>query len=164
MASSPGACRLAIHVAAAPVQPRDRSAAVNVNFLVNVLRPFAAGPVLDRASHTPHSILVYPKRLSRLPKGFGPSSKTKDNLMQRSTQPPLSLRMAKRCGAKSRTGKPCQSPVVKGRKRCRMHGGAHGSGAPSGKRNGNYRHGFYTAEAIAERKAVRAWLRSLRRF
>jgi hypothetical protein len=46
--------------------------------------------------------------------------------------------------------------VVKGRKRCRMHGGAHGSGAPSGERNGNFRHGFYTAEAIAERKATRA--------
>jgi hypothetical protein len=39
---------------------------------------------------------------------------------------------------------------------------AHGSGAPSGERNGNYRHGFYTAEALAERKPP--WLRSLRRF
>jgi hypothetical protein len=29
-----------------------------------------------------------------------------------------------------------------------MHGGAHGSGAPSGPRNGNYRHGRRTAEAI----------------
>jgi hypothetical protein len=29
--------------------------------------------------------------------------------------------------------------------RCRMHGGTHGSGAPKGERNGNYRHGFYTA-------------------
>jgi hypothetical protein len=34
--------------------------------------------------------------------------------------------------------------------------------APSGERNGNYRHGFYTAEAIAERKATRAWLKSVR--
>jgi hypothetical protein len=92
------------------------------------------------------------------------SSKTKDNLMQRTTRAPLSLQMARRCGAKAQIGKPCQSPVVQGRKRCRMHGGAHGSGAPSGERNGNYRHGLYTAEAIAERKATRAWLRSLRRF
>jgi hypothetical protein len=53
-------------------------------------------------------------------------------------------------------------PPVRGRRRCRMHGGAQGSGAPSGERNGNYRHGLYTAEAIAERKAVRAWLRSMR--
>jgi hypothetical protein len=40
-----------------------------------------------------------------------------------------------------------------------MHGGAPGSGAPSGERNGNYRHGFYTAEAITERRDVRALLR-----
>ena len=61
---------------------------------------------------------------------------------------------AQRCGAKARSGKPCRSPVVTGRKRCRMHGGAHGSGGPAGQRNGNYRHGFYKAEAIAERKAT----------
>src|ERR1700758_1050925 len=79
-------------------------------------------------------------------------------------QAPLLLQMAKRCGAKTRIGRPCQSPVVKGRHRCRMHGGVHGSGAPSGERNGNYRRGFYTAEAIAERKATRAWLRSVRCF
>ena len=65
-------------------------------------------------------------------------------------------------GTSTRSGKPCLSPVVKGRRRCRMHGGAHGSGAPSGERNGNYRHGFYTAEEIAERKATRAWLKSVR--
>jgi hypothetical protein len=35
-----------------------------------------------------------------------------------------------------------------------MHGGAEGSGAPKGKRNGNYRHGFYTAEAVAQRRAM----------
>jgi hypothetical protein len=39
--------------------------------------------------------------------------------------------------------------------------GAHGSGAPKGARNGNYRHGFYTAETIAERRAVRALIRKL---
>ena len=36
--------------------------------------------------------------------------------MQRTTQAPLSLQMAKRCGAKTRNRKPCQSPVVKGRR------------------------------------------------
>ncbi|HXB78760.1 MAG TPA: HGGxSTG domain-containing protein [Bradyrhizobium sp.] len=81
--------------------------------------------------------------------------------MHRTTSKPHPLQLAKRCGAKTRSGKPCQSPVVRGRNRCRMHGGAHGSGAPPGERNGNYRHGLYTAEAVAERKAVRAWLRSM---
>jgi glucans biosynthesis protein len=75
---------------------------------------------------------------SLMPADPGPSSKTKDNPLQR------------------------QSPVVRGRKRCRMHGGAHGSGAPSGKSNGNYRDGLHTAKAIAERRVVRAWLRSMR--
>jgi hypothetical protein len=40
-----------------------------------------------------------------------------------------------------------------------MHGGALGSGGPKGRRNGNYKHGWYTAEAIASRK----WLRQLTR-
>src|SRR5262249_53774199 len=101
---------------------------------------------------------------SLVPGDPGPSSKAKDNLMQRTIQAPLSLQMAKRCGAKTRRGTPCRSPAVRGRKRCRMHGGAHGSGAPSGERNGNYRHGLYTAEAIAEQKAIRAWLRSIRKI
>ena len=30
---------------------------------------------------------------------------------------------------------PCRSPAVKGRKRCRMHGGAAGSGARAGNTN-----------------------------
>jgi hypothetical protein len=37
---------------------------------------------------------------------------------------------APRCGARTRSGEPCQGPAVRGRMRCRMHGGAAGSGAP----------------------------------
>ena len=36
-----------------------------------------------------------------------------------------------------------------------MHGGAAGSGAPQGARNGNYKHGRYTKEVAATRQ----WLR-----
>ena len=32
--------------------------------------------------------------------------------------------LSPRCGAKTRSGMPCKSPAVKGKKRCRMHGGA----------------------------------------
>jgi hypothetical protein len=60
-----------------------------------------------------------------------------------------------RCGAKTRSGAPCKSAPVTGRRRCRMHGGADGSGAPKGERNGNYKHGRYTAEVAATRR----WLR-----
>src|SRR6267378_4224157 len=41
-----------------------------------------------------------------------------------------------------------------GKRRCRMHGGAPGSGGPKGPRNGNYKHGRYTAEAIASGRWV----------
>src|SRR6202022_947866 len=44
-----------------------------------------------------------------------------------------------RCLARTRRGTPCQSPAVAGKARCRMHGGAAGSGAPKGTRNGKYR-------------------------
>jgi glucans biosynthesis protein len=66
------------------------------------------------------------------------------------------------CGARTRFGAPCRAPKVAGKKRCRMHGGASGSGAPKGERNGNWRHGRFTCEAIAERQAARGVLRSAR--
>jgi glucans biosynthesis protein len=68
---------------------------------------------------------------------------------------PVRLREARRCGAKTRTGKPCQSPAVHGRPRCRMHGCGRGAGGPQGERNGNFRHGRYTKESMALRSAVR---------
>lgn len=40
-----------------------------------------------------------------------------------------------------------------------MHGGAVGSGAPEGERNGAYKFGLYTWDAIAERRELTAWLR-----
>ena len=45
----------------------------------------------------------------------------------RNTGPMLS---SLRCGAKTRSGKPCGSPAASGGKRCQMHGGAPGSGLP----------------------------------
>ena len=60
-----------------------------------------------------------------------------------------------RCGARTRSCAPCKSAPVTGRRRCRMHGGADGSGAPTGSRNGNFRHGRYTKEVTATRR----WLR-----
>jgi hypothetical protein len=38
--------------------------------------------------------------------------------------------------------------------RCRLHGGASGSGGPPGERNGQYRHGERTKTAIAERRKI----------
>ena len=77
-------------------------------------------------------------------------------------QEPEQLRQAARCGARTRSGRPCQSPAVTGRRRCRMHGGAPGSGGPKGSRNGNYKRGLYTAEAIASRRWLRQQIRQVR--
>jgi uncharacterized protein YjcR len=70
----------------------------------------------------------------------------------------LRMNRAPRCLARTRSGKPCQSPAVKGKRRCRMHGGAPGSGAPKGNRNA-LRHGRYSAQAIAMLREMRALLR-----
>jgi hypothetical protein len=45
--------------------------------------------------------------------------------------------------------------------RCRIHGGKS-PGAPRGDRNGRWRGGFYTAEAQAERRRLRALIRQMR--
>lgn len=66
-----------------------------------------------------------------------------------------------RCGAKTRSGKPCRSPAVHGKERCRMHGGAKGSGAPLGNQNA-LTNGLYTREAIARRLAFNQMLREMR--
>ena len=75
---------------------------------------------------------------------------------------PLPFRLAPRCGAKTRSGTPCQSPRVKGKARCRMHGGAKGSGAPRGSANGSYRHGLFTCEAVEGRRMLRAMIADMR--
>ena len=67
-----------------------------------------------------------------------------------------------RCGARTRRGTPCQAPAVSGRARCRMHGGAKGSGAPPGNRNA-LKHGEYTRQAIEERRQLRAMIREMQR-
>jgi hypothetical protein len=66
------------------------------------------------------------------------------------------LRQAPRCGAKTRAGTACRRPAMRGRNRCRLHGGLS-PGAPRGAKNGNFRNGNWTADAIEERR----WLRSL---
>jgi hypothetical protein len=66
-----------------------------------------------------------------------------------------------RCGAKTRSGTPCQSPAVAGKKRCRMHGGAPGSGAPLGNKNA-LKHGRSTRQEREKRRGVYGVIRALR--
>ena len=63
---------------------------------------------------------------------------------------------APRCGAKTKTndGNPCRCPAIKGKTRCRVHGGARGSGAPRGNANA-LKHGHTTAAAKAFKQEIR---------
>lgn len=71
------------------------------------------------------------------------------------------MHFAPRCSAHSkRTGEPCRSPAVRGSTVCRMHG-ARG-GAPKGSRNGRWRHGEFSCEAIEERPQFADLLRHLK--
>lgn len=71
------------------------------------------------------------------------------------------MRAARRCGAKTRKGAPCEAPAVAGKARCRMHGGAKGSGAPAGNRNA-VKHGYHTREERELRQHLRALIRESR--
>ncbi|WP_283845389.1 HGGxSTG domain-containing protein [Bradyrhizobium cenepequi] len=62
------------------------------------------------------------------------------------------MHRAKRCGARTRSKKPCQSPAM-ANGGCRMHDGAS-LGAPKGNQNA-FKHGRYTAAAIARRREIR---------
>lgn len=78
----------------------------------------------------------------------------------RNTGPML---LSPRCGAKTRSGEPCKSPAVQGKRRCRMHGGAPGSGAPRGNKNA-VKHGLFTREAIAQRRQLAELVRESRKL
>ena len=71
------------------------------------------------------------------------------------------LNASPRCGARTRRGDACRAPAVGGRARCRMHGGARGSGGQPGNRNA-WRHGLYDRAAKAENRRHQALLRSAR--
>jgi hypothetical protein len=68
----------------------------------------------------------------------------------------VNIRAALRSYAKTRAGSLCECPAIRGRNRCRLHGG-RSTGAPKAQGNGNYKTGEFTGEAIQER----LWLRSV---
>jgi hypothetical protein len=71
-------------------------------------------------------------------------------------------RSAPRCGARTRRGTLCQCPAVANRARCRLHGGLS-PGAPRGPRNGRYVSGYYSQQAIEDRRKLRILIRQMRR-
>ena len=67
---------------------------------------------------------------------------------------PERLAQAPRCLARTRLGKECQSPAVKGKRRCRMHGGSS-PGAPKDNRNA-WKHGGRSGETAATLTLIRS--------
>src|SRR5215469_3660052 len=72
-------------------------------------------------------------------------------------------RQGRRCGAKTRSGRPCRTPAMTNG-RCRMHGGTStGPRTAEGlqrSKHARWKHGFYSAAAKAERRAFRDALKT----
>lgn len=75
----------------------------------------------------------------------------------------LSMRTSLRCGARTRSGETCRAPAAHGKTRCRMHGGAKGSGARRKNRNA-LKHGWFTKKAVRERRNLKNLLEETREF
>ena len=75
--------------------------------------------------------------------------------------PPVLLTNAPLCQARNRAGNPCRCPAMKGKSRCKLHGGKS-TGAPRGERNGNWKHGGEANEAVALRRAAGRLMRAIR--
>lgn len=69
------------------------------------------------------------------------------------------MQETRRCGAKTRSGKPCRTPPMPNG-RCRMHGGPS-PGPPKGSQNA-FKHGYWSREAVARRREISALLRAAR--
>jgi hypothetical protein len=106
----------------------------------------------------------------------GDESKMSDEALAREPEPiervPARLEAlvlanaAPRCGARSkRTGKPCRGAAMPNG-RCKVHGGkSTGPRTPEGlerSRRANWKHGYYSREAKAERSPLRAAILALR--
>ena len=60
--------------------------------------------------------------------------------------------MAIRCGAKTRSGEPCKRAPVKGKTRCKLHGGA--SAGPGAGNSNAATHGIYAKHLTEDEQAI----------
>ena len=71
----------------------------------------------------------------------------------------------RRCGAKTRQGTPCQNPAIKGRSRCKLHGGkSTGPRTAEGKARvaaAHTKHGRRSAAHVEKIKFINAELRRI---
>jgi hypothetical protein len=76
-----------------------------------------------------------------------------------------SFDLAPRCGARTKrnNGLPCRNPAVKEKSRCRLHGGAKGSGAKLGNSNA-ISHGFTTRQNKILKEQIKESLKATKSF
>jgi hypothetical protein len=87
------------------------------------------------------------------------AKKTETNLMKAEKEQEFAFQQAPRCTATSkRTLQRCKAPAVRGWTVCHFHG-ARG-GAPKGKANVAWKHGYYSGAATAERLLVKLLLKN----
>ena len=71
----------------------------------------------------------------------------------------------RRCGARTRQGTPCKNPGVKGRRRCKLHGGrSSGARTPEGRQrvvDVHWKHGRRSRAHVARIKEINAELRRI---
>jgi hypothetical protein len=83
-----------------------------------------------------------------------------DPPMTATTRRVATMAAAPRCRAKTRSGTSCEALAIKGRRRCRLHGGlSTGPRTPEGReriRQAGTITGFYSASAIAARREAAA--------
>ena len=95
--------------------------------------------------------------------------KAKDNPADRLPHWRVTLPLAQaapRCGARNRAGNPCRAPAMRNG-RCQMHGGkSTGPRTAEGlerMRRAKAKHGFYSAETLRLKRALRRLHRKVRR-
>lgn len=75
--------------------------------------------------------------------------------------PPGDPTTARRCGARTRTNQACGAPAIKGKRRCRMHGGrSTGPRTAAGRARSaraRWKHGAYSADSERQYRKERAW-------
>jgi hypothetical protein len=67
------------------------------------------------------------------------------------------------CGARTKHGTACDNKPEPGKRRCRLHGGAPGSGAPKGNQNAK-KHGLYSKEMKEVRQIFNDLMKGSKEF
>lgn len=71
---------------------------------------------------------------------------------------------APRCGARTKrnNGSPCRAPAIRGKRRCRIHGGSMGSGAQKSNKNA-LKHGSSTTDIKRFKKEIKEILHQVKK-